>query len=96
MAVKIALGVVNLGTVDKAGVAKTAVGKLVDERPADPHRQVIVDESSQYRSGCSHEHYQIDVKVTLGACQIGYRGTTTSDGNGINELSIVMSTNTSM
>ena len=90
MLVKVVFRVLNLGFINQAHVSEAAVGELVDDGTSQPAGQIVIDNSTEVGSQGGEEHYQIDVQLFVDCRFVGCRGTTTSDGKGMKELSMVI------
>ena len=59
------LGMFNLGTVDKAHVAQSAVGKAVHYGASQPLGQIIVDEGTHIGTQRGYHYHHNDVEVAV-------------------------------
>lgn len=81
----------HLLAVDEAHVADSAVSKTVDDRAANPFCQIVVDEAPRSAPMVANTMTRInDIPLSGSIAFQAAGGTTTSDGNGMKELSMAM------
>ena len=73
----------HFGFVDEAHVPETAVGKLVNDGASQPFCQIVVYQGSDI---CPYGIFMLSLLAAFQAAG----GTTTSEGKGINELSMAI------
>ena len=61
---KVGLGLGHPVGVDEQGVGQARVGKLVDQRAAQPAGQVVVDQRADVGTQRGKEHDEVDVQLT--------------------------------
>ena len=71
-------------------MSETAIGEFIDDGATQPTRKIIIYERTEVSTnGCENDN-QKDVHTVVSHRFPRTGGTMTSEGNGINELSIVI------
>ena len=66
VAAEVVLGVAYFLFVEQAHVADAAVGKLVDQRAAQPFGQVVVDQGTDVGADGGEDYHEDDVHAVVG------------------------------
>lgn len=71
-------------------MSETAIGEFIDDGAAQPTRKIIIYERTEVSTnGCENDNQKMFILSSVIAFHAA-GGTMTSEGNGINELSIVI------